>query len=76
MKIYQKEKQKIIIIKYIILIFAFLILVSLIFGFLLGRYIYYEAKRKKALELDDSLNYNYENDELKNKEKQDILNIN
>ena len=61
--------------KYIIVIFV-LLLIALVIGFLIGRYIYYQRKKKKALELDDSLNYDYIDESSKNEEKGDKLAIN
>ena len=59
--------------KYIILfIIIVLSLIALVLGFIIGRYIYYKRKNKRALELDESLNNNYIDEEGKNKEKKDI----
>lgn len=59
-----KNKKYIILIKVIILL-----LVALTLGFFIGKYFYIKSKKKKALELDESLKNDYSNEEIKNDEK-------
>ena len=61
--------------KYIILIVVIILsLIALVLGFLIGRYFYNKAKKKNALELDESLKNDYSSEELENKEKKDAIN--
>ena len=63
--------------KYIIIsIIIFLSLISLILGFFIGRFFYYKRKKSGAYELENSLSYNFENEENVNKDKQKIISIN
>ena len=55
--------------KYIIIIVVIvLLLIALVIGFLFGRNIYYKRKNLKALEMNSSLEYGYENENLNSNE--------
>ena len=59
--------------KYAILsLIIILSLLALVLGFIIGRHIYYKRKNKRALELDESLGYNYVDEETKKNKKKDI----
>ena len=59
--------------KYIILIIVIILsLIALVLGFFIGKFIHYKIKRKKALELDESLKIDFTNEESKNKERKNI----
>ena len=72
----EKEKQNNKV-KYIILIVSLIILliIALIIGFLFGKNIYYQRKKRKALELDSPLDNDYINEETtKNDKKEESIN--